>query len=58
MYISQVSTDDGLYEPKRVNELIKTFVCVTVTPPFLFVTTINRTQYKKLNIGGSAWKHV
>jgi hypothetical protein len=37
LYIPHKSPDDGLSEPKPVvSAMIKTPVCVTATPPFLF----------------------
>jgi hypothetical protein len=51
LHIPNESPDDGLSGPKHVvSWLIKTFACVTVTPPCLFVSTINRIQhYKTVN---------
>jgi hypothetical protein len=42
LYISHVSPGHGLSGPKYiVSEIIKTFVCVTVTSPFLFVNILS-----------------
>jgi hypothetical protein len=48
LYIPQELPDDRLSAPKHlVSQIIKTFVCVTVTPPFLFISTTNRMQHYK-----------
>jgi hypothetical protein len=42
------SSDEGLWGPKHVvSRLIKTCVCVIVTPPFLFVSTTNNMKHYK-----------
>jgi hypothetical protein len=48
LYIPQESPDAGLSEPKLVvTHTIKWFVCVMITPPFLFVNTTSRMQQYK-----------
>jgi hypothetical protein len=48
LYIPHDSPDDGLSGPKNVLiGIIKIFVCVAVTPSFLFVNTRNRMQHHK-----------
>jgi hypothetical protein len=45
LYIPQESPDVDLSGPKLVvTQTTKTFVCVMITPPFLFVSTTNRMQ--------------
>jgi hypothetical protein len=52
--IPRESSDDGLPGPKHiVSVIIKTFACVMVTPPFLFVsnptTAYNQPTKQKTN---------
>jgi hypothetical protein len=50
LYISHMSPNDGPSGLKYgVTEIIRTFVCVRVTSPFLFVSTINVMQHYKTN---------
>jgi hypothetical protein len=46
--IAQESPDVPSGPKHSVNLLIKTFVCVRVTPPLLFVNTTNRMQHYKI----------
>jgi hypothetical protein len=48
LYMSLVPSDDGLPGPKHtVSGIIRIFVCVAVTSPFLFLSTTDRMQYYK-----------
>jgi hypothetical protein len=49
VYISYLSPYDGLSAPKHVvSGIIKIFVFVAVTPPFLFLSTTNRMEHYKV----------